>query len=95
MVYDALLFVVPVAALTVPAYVAGRLTARVDCMRPAWALALACRITAMAVFGSAGRDGQTTSQSLPGVLLASFVLAPAAFAAVVGGVVGRVWWRRG
>ena len=91
----ALRSILPIAALMLPEYIAGPLTARVDRMRPAWALALACRITAMAVFCSAGRDGQTTSQSLPGVLLASFVLAPAAFAAVVGGVVGRVWWRRG
>lgn len=91
---EALLYILPLAAPTIPAWIAPRLTARAGRMRPAWAMAAAFTIAAVAVFGYAGRDGQTTSQSLPWVMLASFVLAPAALAAVLGGAVGRMLGRR-
>ena len=91
---DALLIFLPLVALTVPAYIAGRLTARAGRMRPAWWLAAAFMLVALVVFGWATRQGQTTTQSLPGVLVAGFVLAPASFAAMIGGAIGRAIARR-
>ena len=91
---ETLLLFLPLVALPITAWIAAHLTARAGRMRLAWWLALAFMVAAMAVFGYAGRDGRTITQSLPWVLLASFVLAPAAIAAVIGGAVGRVWrWR--
>jgi hypothetical protein len=86
---ETILYVAPVAALILPALLGGWLARRTGRMRPAWWLALAFGAVALAVFGWATRQGTTTSDSLPGVLLASFVLAPAAFSALIGGAIGR------
>ncbi|MGQ0566824.1 MAG: hypothetical protein ACT4OK_17420 [Gemmobacter sp.] len=58
-------------------------------------MAAALTLAALAVFGYAARDGMTTARSLPWVMLSGFVLLPAAFVAVVGGVLGRMVGRRG
>jgi hypothetical protein len=92
--WEVLAYAAPLAALILPALLAARLTARAGAMRPAWHLCLAFTIAAVAVFGVAARDGMTTTQSLPWVMLAGFVLIPAAVASVVGGAVGRIIGRR-